>query len=220
MITFPQQLRRIRLVADWLDDRQATRDIRKLRETYAPLVAEAEKQKNWNERDRLLEEQHLESNVILHPVYARKGERLTEKVRRYGISVSSEPSSYTDDSEDWYLSNIYGFWLPRPELTQRLQREIQDAQRARYDEFRKWATLVFAIVGPCSHSFQSQRNRRSRTRARKTTTGMTLVSAYSRCPVSPQRRAPPLHVLRFQDRQKNPILRTRTLRRYHSDGIG
>ncbi len=49
---FLKQLRRIRLVADWLDDRQATLDIHKLRERYAPLVAEAEKQKDWNERKR------------------------------------------------------------------------------------------------------------------------------------------------------------------------
>ncbi len=144
---FLKQLRRIRLVADWLDDRQATLDIHKLRERYAPLVAEAEKQKDWNERNKLLEEQHFDSNLILHPVYARKGERLTEKARRYGITVPSEPSSNADDSEDWYLSNVYGFWFPSPQLTQRLQREIRDEERASYDEFRKWATLVFAIVG-------------------------------------------------------------------------
>src|SRR6266849_2038929 len=109
MAFFSKQLRRIRLVADWLDDRQATRDIRRLRGRYAPLVAEDEKQKNWDERDRLLAEQSLESTFILHPVYARKGERLTEKARRYGITVPSEPSNYTDDSEDWYLSSAYGF---------------------------------------------------------------------------------------------------------------
>jgi hypothetical protein len=147
MAFFSKQLRRIRLAADWLDDRQATRDIRRLREKYAPLVAEAEKQKNRNERDRLLAEQSLESTFILHPVYARKGERLTEKARRYGIIVPSEPGNYTDDSEDWYLSSVYGFWFPSPQLTQRLQRETRDAQRASYDEFRKWATLAFAIAG-------------------------------------------------------------------------
>ena len=61
------QLPRIRRVADWLDDQKATRDVRKLQEKYAPLTAEAEKQKNLDERDRLLSEWSIESDLVLHP---------------------------------------------------------------------------------------------------------------------------------------------------------
>jgi len=144
---FVTQLRRIRRVADWLDDQKATRDVRKLQEKYAPLIAEAERQKNLEERDRLLSEWSIESDLVLHPIYGRKSERLTAKARKYGITVPPQPASYSEDSEDWYLSNAYGFWFPSRKLEQRLQREIRDEQRASNDELRKWATLAFAIVG-------------------------------------------------------------------------
>ncbi len=44
---FLKQVRRIQYVADWLDDHAATRQARTLQETYAPLVAKAEKDKDW-----------------------------------------------------------------------------------------------------------------------------------------------------------------------------
>jgi hypothetical protein len=80
---FLKQVRRIQYVADWLDDQAATRQARKLQETYAPLVAKAEKDKDWDARDGLLSEWSLESNLVLDPVYERKGERLTTKARKY-----------------------------------------------------------------------------------------------------------------------------------------
>jgi hypothetical protein len=48
------QARRIQFLAEWLDDQAATRQVRELRERYAPLVATAEQDKDWNERERLL----------------------------------------------------------------------------------------------------------------------------------------------------------------------
>ena len=44
-----KQVRRVRFISDWIDDHAATRQAHKLRETYAPLVAKAEKAEDWGE---------------------------------------------------------------------------------------------------------------------------------------------------------------------------
>jgi hypothetical protein len=142
-----RRVRRIQFMADWIDDQAATWQARKLRERYAPLVAKAETDKDWNERDRLLSEWGYESDSVLDPVYARKGERLAAKARRCGISVPSQPRTQDERDEDWRLSRVYGCWLPSAQLDQKLRREINIEQRASYNEFRKWATLSFAIAG-------------------------------------------------------------------------
>jgi len=141
-----RQLRRIQFIADWLDDRAATRQARELRESYAPLVAKAEKDRDWDARDGLLSQWSSESDLLLDPVYERKAERLTAKARKYGITVPGKPSN-DEENEHWRLSRAYGFWLPSPQLEQRLRREIKIEQRASSDEFRKWATLSFAVAG-------------------------------------------------------------------------
>jgi hypothetical protein len=141
-----RQLRRIQFIADRLDDRAATRQARELRENYAPLVAKAEKDKDWDARDGLLSQWSSESDLLLDPVYERKGERLTAKARKYGITVPRKPSS-DEETEDWRLSRACGFWLPSAQLEQKLRYEIKIEQRSNRDEFRKWATLLFAIVG-------------------------------------------------------------------------
>jgi hypothetical protein len=141
------QARRIQFIADWLDDQTATQQARKLRESYAPLVAKAENDKEWSERDRLLSEWAFDSDAVLDPVYERKGERLSAKARRHGISVPPPPRNQDAESADWRLSRVHGFWLPSAQLEQQLRREIRIEQRASYDEFRKWATLSFAVAG-------------------------------------------------------------------------
>jgi hypothetical protein len=139
--------RRLQFVADWLDDRKANSKSKELRKHYEPLIAKAEKDKEWDTKQQLLHEWDFENDSVFHPVYARKIEKLTAKARRYGISVPRQPADMGAESEDWYMSQVYGFWLPREKLEERLRREVRDEKRASYDEFRKWATLVFAVVG-------------------------------------------------------------------------
>lgn len=140
-------LRRFQRIADWLDDREATRKLRQLREEYSPLVEEAEKKSDWNERDRLLAEWQHEDETVSDPVYARQHEKLTAEARKYGISVPRRPTSWDEVSQDWSMSQVYGFWLLRNEPEQRLRREIRAEKRTSYDEFRKWATLGLAVLG-------------------------------------------------------------------------
>jgi hypothetical protein len=139
--------RQIRWVADWMDDRKAEQGDRKLRQFYAAKVAEAEKTKDWKKRDEILSEWQFESQLVLDPVYGRKAERLTAKARRYGITVPSKPASYDGQDDDWYPSNVTGEWLLTKTTEERLRREVKAERRASYEEFRKWATLVFAIAG-------------------------------------------------------------------------
>jgi len=140
-------LRQIRWFADWLDDRRATRQDRQLREEYAPQVAEAEKSKDWNSQQELLSSWNFASNTVLDPVYARKAVRLIAKARKYGITVPSKPVNYDGTDDDWYLSQATGDWLLTRRAEERLRREIRAESRASYDEFRKWATLFFALLG-------------------------------------------------------------------------
>ena len=141
-----RQLRRIQFIGDWIDDRAASRQARELRESYAPLVAKAENDRDWEGRDGLLSQWSSESDLLLDPVYERKVERLTAKARKYGITVPGKPSN-DEENEHWRLSRAYGFWLPSAELEEKLRREIKIEQRASSDEFRKWATLSFAVAG-------------------------------------------------------------------------
>jgi hypothetical protein len=140
------KVRRSHLLGDWIDDRTATRQIQELQEKYAPLVTKAEKHKDWDERERILTDWAFESDSVLHPLYARKAERLSAKARKYGITVPPQPRN-NDENEDWHLSHVYGFWLPSVQLEQRLRNEIKSERSASYDEFRKWATLAFAVAG-------------------------------------------------------------------------
>src|SRR5689334_21659283 len=62
-------------------------------------------------------------------------------------SRSHRSPPINEETEDWRLSRAYGFWLPSAQLEQKLRHEIKIEQRASYDEFRKWATLSFAVAG-------------------------------------------------------------------------
>src|SRR5262249_27637084 len=109
---FLKQVRRIQAVADALDDHAATRQVDKLRQKYAPLVAKAEQDQDWNKQQELLSEWNFDSDSVLDPVYERKGERLGAKARKYGITVPPKPRDNDERSDDWRLSRIFGFWMP------------------------------------------------------------------------------------------------------------
>jgi hypothetical protein len=117
-----EQLPPIATIKDRIDDFRANLALRRLHEFYAPKVEEAVKAKDWQKRDEILSEWQSESELVLHPVYARKADRITARARKYGIIVPPKPSlhNYGGDSDDWYLSNITGEWLLQGQLEQRL----------------------------------------------------------------------------------------------------
>jgi hypothetical protein len=141
-----KQLRRIPRIADWLDDWNANRGLRKLRKIFEPQLVEAKKAKSHQQQEQIMGEWANQRSLILDEVYGREADRLIAKARKYGITVPPQPARYDDESEDWYLSNIVG-WLPQQHLEDRLRREIRDERRASYDEFRKTFTVIFGALG-------------------------------------------------------------------------
>jgi hypothetical protein len=147
MHNIDSSVRRLPALSNWIAEKQTNRDVRRLRKTFAPKVADAEQRKEWHERDELLNQWQFEESLLVDPIYARASERLTSKARRYGISAPPRPTSYDTATDDWWLSNATGEWILTTELESKLRREIRDERRARYDELRKWGTLIFAVVG-------------------------------------------------------------------------
>jgi hypothetical protein len=137
----------IRWIGDSWQQLLANHELRKLRKKYAPQVAHAAKNKDWNNREELLHHWSTEEDSLLHPIRARNAERLAATARYYLISVPSIPNSYTEQSDDWWPSGQTGEWLMTKALEDRLLKTVRDQRRAAYDEFRKWATFGFAIVG-------------------------------------------------------------------------
>lgn len=140
-------LRRNPSIAGWLDELKASRDARELRKKYEPLIAKATAEKDWNERDRLNFEWSIGHDEVYDPIYARRGDKLIEKAKKYGIAVPRRPYSHTEDSDYWVMSRMYGYWLPNNKLFELVRPQFRDERRARYEEFRKWATLGFAVLG-------------------------------------------------------------------------
>jgi len=130
-------------VEDWIADRK----IRTMQAHFAPLKKAALDKKDRNEWGSLDADEYFEYREIIEPVYARKAERLIAKARKYGVSVPPHPTDPNEDSDDWYLGQAAGDWLLTKKLEERLQREVRIESRASYDEFRKWTTLLFALLG-------------------------------------------------------------------------
>ena len=137
-------MREIPFVAYRLELRQANRKQRTLDERHRNSMQEA-RQRNAgkNELERIEHEYGNESELIWAPIYAAQSNRLVVQARKYGVRVPPQPRELTD-SGDWYLSRATGERFLSDEAENRLKREIRAERRQNYDEFRKWATVVFA----------------------------------------------------------------------------
>ena len=143
-----KQIRRIKWIADRLDLQSAKSESKKLNARLkAGLDAAKARNATKNELDDIQGQASAEYEVIWHPIYARDSERLVARARRYWVRVPPLPRTYTEDDDSWYLSHATGDWYLSNEAEDQLKRDIRDAKRISYDEFRKWATLFFAIAG-------------------------------------------------------------------------
>ncbi len=137
------QVRRIQFIADWLDFRWARQESRKLDEEYKTKLDEAKKSGDREKYDELQFHWSGESDQVWHPVFARQSEQLTAQARKYGVKVPFLPQTY-NCTEDWTLSQLTGEWFLSNETKQQLTLAIRTEKRQRDDEFRKWATTIFA----------------------------------------------------------------------------
>lgn len=136
-------LSKIPVLRGWLDRRAVTRELEELETLYAPLIEKARKARDEAEEGTLESEWHMERQLVLGPVYADAAEKLVAKARRFGIAT---PSGY-HEGKDWERYGPEGWWILNSDTERRLRKEVREEQWAHYDEWRKWATLVLAILG-------------------------------------------------------------------------
>lgn len=138
-----KQLCRNRRFARWFDRRVVNQKLKELHAFFSPKLEEATLKKDWNERDNINAEWDFEKQLVLDPIESDESDALISKARKYGIAVPRQ----TDDSDDWYRSSATGLWILSYDASAKLAKEIRDELRASTDEFRKWTTLGFALLG-------------------------------------------------------------------------
>jgi hypothetical protein len=143
-----KQLRKIPVLRDWVVSIEDSRAHRKLRKEYVPQIEKARREKRDVDAQNLYAEWHHYQNQIDEPNYVTASDRLVAKARRLHVLVPDKPTRYDETkNDDWWFADTTGDWALRHPTYERLQREVQAAQRAANDEWRKWATLLLALAG-------------------------------------------------------------------------
>ena len=137
-----EQLHRIPVLGDWLINWSAQRELKSLKNKYLPLIQEAEKAERVQQQVELTAEWAVERESVLDPIYVRNSADLIAQAQKYGISVPRQEP----DSKHYRRSGVTGEFILRQIAQRRLRREVRNEQRARNDEFRKWATVIFAFL--------------------------------------------------------------------------
>src|SRR5258708_18321157 len=136
------------MLRGWIISIEDSRAHARLRKQFVPLIEQARRAKN-----NLLEVQNLyaewnhEQASIDEPNYVAASDKLVRKARRLYVPVPTIPATYDAKSDDWQMSYITGDWALTVGTYERLQREVQTAQREASDEWRKWMTLGLALAG-------------------------------------------------------------------------
>lgn len=140
------QARRLQLIADWLDLRQAKRESQALDDRYKSRLAEAKKRDaRRDELDAIQFQYHDDLQIIWDPIHARRSTKLVARARKYGVQVPPMPGGYQSD-DNWYLSSATADWFLSNTAEEHLKREIRAEKRQSDDEIRKWATLGISIA--------------------------------------------------------------------------
>jgi hypothetical protein len=119
----------------------------RLRKHFVPLIAQARLAKNNIAIQNLYAEWHHEQASIDEPNYVTASDKLVRKARMLYVPVPRIPATYDAISDDWQMSNVTGDWALTLGAYERLQREVQTAQREANDDWRKRMTLLLALAG-------------------------------------------------------------------------
>jgi hypothetical protein len=137
-----KQLHRIPILGDWLINWSVQRKLKRLKNKYLALIQEAERVENIHRQAELTAEWAVERESVLDPIYVQNSADLVAQALKYGISVPPQEP----DSKHYRRSGVTGELILRQIAQRRLRREVRNEQRARNDEFRKWATVFFALL--------------------------------------------------------------------------
>src|ERR1700692_3318336 len=125
-----KQMLRIPVLGDWIIGVDDSRAHAQLRKHYVPLIEKTRSAKSDLEVQNLYAEWNHNQTLIEEPNYVDASDRLVRKARGFYAPVPDRPTNYGAVSADWQMSNISGDWALTAPTYQRLQREVQVAQRA------------------------------------------------------------------------------------------
>jgi len=137
-----RQLHKIPVFGDWLLNWSVQRQLKRIKNKYVPLIQEAERVEDVQRQAELTAEWAVERESILDPIYVQNSADLVAQALKYGISAPPQEQG----SRHYRKSGITGEFILRELAQRRLRREIRNEERARNDEFRKWATVTFALL--------------------------------------------------------------------------
>jgi hypothetical protein len=137
-----KQLHRIPALGDWLINWSVQRELKRIKNKYLPLIKEAERAENVQLQAELTAQWAVERESVLDSIYVQNSADLIAQALKYGISAPPQEP----DSKHYRKSGITGELILRQLAQRRLRREVRNEQRARNDEFRKWATVTFALL--------------------------------------------------------------------------
>jgi hypothetical protein len=140
-------LLKIPVLQDWIISIGDSRAHARLRKEFVPRIEKARLAKNNVEVQNLYAEWSHNQQSIDEPHYVAASDKLVRKAHRLYVPVPRIPATYDAKSDDWQMSNITGDWALTVETYDRLQREVQTAQREESDEWRKKMTLLLALAG-------------------------------------------------------------------------
>jgi hypothetical protein len=137
-----KQLLRIPLLGEWLTNWCVRREFKHLKNKYHPLIKEAERVGTVQEQAELAGKWAVERSSVLDPILVQNSDDLIAQALMYGIPVPPQEQ----DSEHYRRSGVTGELILRQPAQRKLRREVRNERRARNDEFRKWATVIFAVL--------------------------------------------------------------------------
>lgn len=112
------------------------------KDKYHPLIQEAERAGTVQEQAELAGKWAVERDSVLDPILVQDSNDLIARALMYGIPVPPQKQ----DSEHYRRSGVTGEFIPRQPAQRMLRKDVLNERRARNDEFRKWTTVIFAVL--------------------------------------------------------------------------
>jgi|SRR5579872_1576225 len=138
-----QQLEKNWRLKGWLIRRDFRRNLKELDRQFDPLIANARVEKNKEILEELDGAYQSQYGDVVADLEDWQSSDLLRRARKHFVHVPDRA-----EEPDFWEQGQYSYpnWELSYKGTERLKRDVRDAQRARNDEWRKWVTLAFAVV--------------------------------------------------------------------------
>ncbi len=129
---------RVPLIGGWLLSCADARAMARLKKEFDPQFKKATKSGKPEELDSVERAWASAWEEVFHPMHAVASRRLATRARKCGIWVQPPSTS------EWFWSDAAQDWILKDEVQHNLRREIRAEERSKYDEFRKWTSVLLA----------------------------------------------------------------------------